>query len=37
MVEKSAALQFSQFTETFATLGGLENLKEWTLNRFKNR
>jgi hypothetical protein len=30
MVEKSAALQFSQFTETFATLGGLENLKEWT-------
>jgi hypothetical protein len=37
MVEKSAALQFSQFTETFATLGGLENLKDWTLNRFKNR
>ena len=37
MVEKSAALQFSQFSETFATLGGLENLKEWTLNRFKNR
>jgi hypothetical protein len=37
MVEKSAALQFSQFTETFATLGGLENLKEWTLNRFRNR
>jgi hypothetical protein len=37
MVEKSAVLQFSQFTETFATLGGLENLKEWTLNRFKNR
>jgi len=37
MVEKSAALQFSQFTETFDTLGGLENLKEWTLNRFKNR
>ncbi|MBM4295180.1 MAG: AAA family ATPase [Deltaproteobacteria bacterium] len=37
MVEKSASLQFSQFTETFATLGGLENLKEWTLNRFKNR
>lgn len=37
MVEKSAALQFSQFTETFATLGGLENLKEWTLNRFQNR
>ena len=37
MVEKSAALQFSQFTETFATLGGLENLKEWILNRFQNR
>jgi hypothetical protein len=37
MVEKSAALQFSQFTETFATLGGLENLKDWTLNRFQNR
>jgi SpoVK/Ycf46/Vps4 family AAA+-type ATPase len=37
MGEKSAALQFSQFTETFATLGGLENLKDWTLNRFKNR
>jgi len=37
MVEKSAALQFSQFTETFATLGGLENLKEWVLNRFQNR
>lgn len=37
MVEKSAALQFSQFTETFSTLGGLENLKEWTLNRFQNR
>ena len=37
MVEKSAALQFSQFTETFTTLGGLENLKEWTLTRFKNR
>ncbi|MBW1992304.1 MAG: AAA family ATPase [Deltaproteobacteria bacterium] len=37
MVEKSAALQFSQFSETFATLGGLDNLKEWTLNRFRNR
>jgi SpoVK/Ycf46/Vps4 family AAA+-type ATPase len=37
MVKKSAALEFSQFTETFQTLGGLENLKEWTLNRFKNR
>jgi hypothetical protein len=37
MVEKSAALQFSQFTETFDTLGGLENLKDWVLNRFNNR
>jgi hypothetical protein len=37
MVEKSAALQFSQFSETFSTLGGLENLKEWTLKRFTNR
>jgi len=37
MVEKSAALQFSQFSETFATLGGLENLKDWMLNRFQNR
>jgi hypothetical protein len=37
MVKKSAALEFSQFTETFQTLGGLENLKEWTLNRFQNR
>ena len=31
MVKKSAALEFSQFTETFKTLGGLENLKDWTL------
>jgi SpoVK/Ycf46/Vps4 family AAA+-type ATPase len=37
MVKKSAALEFSQFTETFDTLGGLKNLKAWTLNRFKNR
>jgi hypothetical protein len=37
MVEKSAALEFSQFTETFETLGGLENLKDWTLNRFEHR
>jgi SpoVK/Ycf46/Vps4 family AAA+-type ATPase len=37
MVEKSAALEYSQFTETFKTLGGLDNLKEWTLNRFKGR
>jgi hypothetical protein len=37
MVKKSAALEFSQFKETFDTLGGLENLKEWTLNRFQNR
>ncbi|MDO9531393.1 MAG: AAA family ATPase [Deltaproteobacteria bacterium] len=37
MVKKSAALEFSQFKETFETLGGLENLKDWTLNRFKSR
>ncbi|MFZ5451498.1 MAG: hypothetical protein ACOZF2_06465 [Thermodesulfobacteriota bacterium] len=37
MVKKSAALEFSQFKETFDTLGGLENLKEWTLGRFENR
>jgi len=37
MVKKSAALEFIQFKETFETLGGLDNLKDWTLNRFKNR
>jgi len=37
MVKKSAALEFSQFTETFKTLGGLENLKDWTLGRFEKR
>ncbi len=37
MVKKSAALEFSQFTETFETLGGLENLKDWTLGRFEKR
>ena len=37
MVKKSAALEFSQFKETFETLGGLENLKDWTLDRFEKR
>jgi SpoVK/Ycf46/Vps4 family AAA+-type ATPase len=37
MVKKSAALEFSQFTETFKTLGGLDNLKTWTLQRFDKR
>ena len=37
MVKKSAALEFSQFKETFETLGGLENLKDWTLGRFEKR
>jgi hypothetical protein len=37
MVEKSASLQFSRFKETFANLGGLENLKAWSLGRFKGR
>lgn len=37
MVEKNASLEFSGYTETFATLGGLDNLKEWCINRFKNR
>jgi ATP-dependent 26S proteasome regulatory subunit len=37
MVEKSAALEFSNYQETFANLGGLDNLKEWTLNRFSRR
>lgn len=37
MVEKNAALEFSQYTETFFNLGGLDLLKMWTLNRFQNR
>jgi SpoVK/Ycf46/Vps4 family AAA+-type ATPase len=37
MVKKSAALEFSQFKETFETLGGLDNLKGWVLNRFERR
>ena len=37
MVKKSAALEFSRFSETFENLGGLGNLKAWTLNRFKSR
>lgn len=37
MVQKNAALEFSNYTETFANLGGLDKLKSWTLNRFNNR
>ena len=37
MVEKSASLEFAGYKETFATLGGLDNIKEWCLNRFKGR
>jgi hypothetical protein len=37
MVEKNASLEFAGYTETFTTLGGLGNWKEWCLNRFKNR
>jgi len=37
MVKKSAALEFSQFKETFETLGGLDSLKGWVLNRFERR
>lgn len=37
MVQKNAALEFSNYTETFTNLGGLDKLKDWTLNRFNNR
>lgn len=37
MVENSAGLTFSTFTETLDTLIGNENLKTWTLNRFERR
>ena len=37
MVEKNAALEFAGYTETFDTLGGLDNMKEWCLNRFAKR
>ena len=37
MVEKNAALEFSQYAETFANLGGLDLLKSWTINRFQRR
>ncbi len=37
MVKKAAALEYSSFTETFQTLGGLDNLKSWTLGRFRMR
>jgi hypothetical protein len=37
MVSSSAGLTFSTFTETLDTLKGNDNLKTWTLNRFKMR
>lgn len=37
MVEQSAGLQFSTFTEDFDSLVGNENMKTWTLNRFNRR
>jgi hypothetical protein len=37
MIENSAGLTFSNFPETLETLVGNENLKNWTLNRFKRR
>lgn len=36
MVQKNADLVFGRHTETFATLGGYEHAKNWTLNRFKS-
>lgn len=37
MVKKTAGLQITKFAETFDDLGGYENLKQWTLNRFNRR
>jgi len=37
MVEKNEVLEFSQYAETFANLGGLEVIKSWTINRFQRR
>lgn len=37
MVEKNEVLEFSQYAETFANLGGLEVIKTWTINRFQRR
>jgi hypothetical protein len=37
LVERGGALQYSRFKETFENLGGLENLKAWTINRFTRR
>ena len=37
MIKKSAALKLANFKETFKDIGGLDNLKNWLLNRFFNR
>lgn len=37
MVEQSAGLTFSRFTETLEGLAGHENIKAWALNRFNRR
>ena len=37
MIKKSAALKLANFKETFKDIGGLDNLKNWLLNRFLNR
>ena len=37
MVQKNNTLEFGDYKETFDTLGGLENVKEWCINRFQNR
>jgi SpoVK/Ycf46/Vps4 family AAA+-type ATPase len=37
MIKKSAALKMANFKETFKDIGGLDNLKNWLLNRFINR
>jgi SpoVK/Ycf46/Vps4 family AAA+-type ATPase len=37
MIKKSAALKMTNFKETFKDIGGLDNLKNWLLNRFYNK
>ena len=37
MIKKSAALKLAHFKETFKDIGGLDNLKNWLLNRFYNK
>jgi AAA+ superfamily predicted ATPase len=37
MIKKSAALKLANFKETFKDIGGLDNLKNWLLNRFFNK